>query len=48
MKARLSEIDALLPLNFIELAVFPSDVQFLDGAQNLKDCEDMVDNLAQH
>ena len=29
MKARLSEINALLLLNFIELAVFPSDAQFL-------------------
>ena len=29
MKAHLSEINALLLLNFIELAVFPSDAQFL-------------------
>lgn len=48
MKARLSEINVLLLLNFIELAVLPSDVQFLDGAQNLTDCEDMFNNLAQH
>ena len=57
MKARLSEINPLLPLNFIELAVFPSDVEFLVRKfailKYLLRCKEfnglrMVNNLAQH